>query len=539
MKRHLAATLASLAALTIGSAAAAQQPTLANATPVVETEGGSVQGLEQGGIDAFLGVRYAAPPLGELRFQPPAKPEAWEGIADATGYGAPCMQLYSASGPNESEMTRRIQAIFPTSTEAKMDNEDCLFLNVWTPAADDGGKRPVMVWCHGGGYAYGSGNWPAYNGRNLAEKGDVVVVTVNHRLNAFGYLNLAEKFGDDFAASGNVGNLDLVRSLEWVRDNIAGFGGDPANVTIMGESGGGSKVSHLMAMPAADGLFDKAVIQSGPGVFSGKPAEAADYAAKILEAAGVETLDDLRNVRSDEIVEAVRRATPAGSTMGRGPQFGPIADGTIIPRDPFLPAAPEQSRDIPVLIGYNKDEMTLFLAAQPWFGRLTEGTLNAMTGAMGEQAVAAVAAYRKRYPDYSHTHLAAIAMGTRFVRGTYLLADQQAKTASAPVYVYRLTWETPIGGGMLRSPHTLDIPLMFDNAKESAALLGTGEDAQTMADMMSDAWIAFAKTGTPSSELLPEWKAYTPVNRNVMELNVEPQLVDDPEKDIRELPSEL
>ena len=532
--------LASIAALALSAPAAAQdsaEPPAA--TPVVETEAGKVQGLEQGGIDAFLGVRYAAPPLGDLRFQPPAKPEAWEGVADATGYGAPCMQLYSASGPTESEMTRRIQAIFPTSTEAKMDNEDCLFLNVWTPAAGDGKKRPVMVWFHGGGYAYGSGNWPAYNGRNLAEKGDVVVVTVNHRLNAFGYLNLAEKFGEDFAASGNVGNLDLVRSLEWVRDNIAGFGGDPDNVTIMGESGGGSKVSHLMARPAADGLFDKAVIQSGPGVFSGKPAEAADYAGKILEAAGVETLDDLRTIRSDQIVEAVRKATPADSAMGRGPQFGPIADGTIIPRDPFLPAAPEQARDIPVLIGYNKDEMTLFLAAQPWFGRLTEGTLDAMTGAMGEQAVAAVAAYRKRYPDYSPTHLAAIAMGTRFVRGTYLLADQQAKTASAPVYVYRLTWETPIGGGMLRTPHTLDIPLMFDNAKESAALVGTGEDAQTMADMMSDAWIAFAKTGTPSSALLPEWKPYTPSARNVMELNVEPQLVDDPEKDIRELPSEL
>ncbi|MBH1943835.1 carboxylesterase/lipase family protein [Erythrobacter sp. YJ-T3-07] len=532
--------LASIATLALSAPAAAQdsaEPPAA--TPVVETEAGKVQGLEQGGIDAFLGVRYAAPPLGDLRFRPPTKPEAWEGIADATGYGAPCMQLYSASGPTESEMTRRIQAIFPTSTEAKMDNEDCLFLNVWTPAAGDGKKRPVMVWFHGGGYAYGSGNWPAYNGRNLAEKGDVVIVTVNHRLNAFGYLNLAEKFGEEFAASGNVGNLDLVRSLEWVRDNIAGFGGDPDNVTIMGESGGGSKVSHLMAMPAADGLFDKAVIQSGPGVFSGKPAEAADYAAKILAAAGVETLDDLRNVRSDEIVEAVRKATPADSAMGRGPQFGPIADGTIIPRDPFLPAAPEQSRDIPVLIGYNKDEMTLFVAAQPWFGRLTEGTLNAMTGAMGEQAVAAVAAYRKRYPDYSPTHLASIAMGTRFVRGTYLLADQQAKTASAPVYVYRLTWETPIGGGMLRTPHTLDIPLMFDNAKESAALVGIGEDAQIMADMMSDAWIAFAKTGTPSSALLPEWKAYTPAARNVMELNVEPRLVDDPEKDIRELPSEL
>ncbi|NVD44277.1 carboxylesterase/lipase family protein [Qipengyuania atrilutea] len=514
------------------------QPLLAQtvATPVVDTEGGQVQGVEQGGIDAFLGIRYAAPPIGALRFMPPEKPERWEGVADATGYGAPCMQLYSASGPNASEMTRQIQTIFPTSTEAKIDNEDCLFLNVWTPEAGDGGKRPVMVWFHGGGYSYGSGGWPAYNGRNLAEKGDVVVVTVNHRLNAFGYLNLARKFGEDYAASGNVGNLDLVRSLEWVRDNIAAFGGDPDNVTIMGESGGGSKVSHLMAMPSADGLFDKAVIQSGPGVYSGKPDEAADYADRILAEAGVETLEDLSALRSEELVDAVRLATPAESAMGRGPQFGPIADGTIIPRDPFLPAAPEQSRDIPVLIGYNKDEMTLFLAAQPWFGRLTDGTLQAMTSAMGPEAIGAVEAYRAMYPDYSPTHLAAIAMGTRFARGTYLLADQQSRTASAPVYVYRLTWETPIGGGMLRSPHTLDIPLMFDNAAESAVFVGTGDDAKTMADMMSDAWIAFAKTGTPSSELLPEWEPYTTADRMVMELDVEPRLVSDPEKVIRELP---
>ena len=522
------------AAVTMAQGAMAQE----SATPVVDTESGQVQGVEQGGIDAFLGVRYAAPPVGELRFKPPVKPERTSGVADATGYGAPCMQLYSASGPNASEMTRQIQTIFPTYTEAKIDNEDCLFLNVWTPEAGDGGKRPVMVWFHGGGYSYGSGGWPAYNGRNLAEKGDVVVVTVNHRLNAFGYLNLAEKFGEEYAASGNVGNLDLVRSLEWVRDNIAAFGGDPDNVTIMGESGGGSKVSHLMAMPSADGLFHKAVIQSGPGVFSGKPAEAADYAETILAQAGVETIEDLRSLRAEALIDAVREATPAGSAMGRGPQFGPIADGEIIPRDPFLPAAPEQSGDVPVLIGYNKDEMTLFVASQPWFGRLTDQTLSMMTSSMGPQAVAAVEAYREMYPDYSPTHLAAIAMGTRFVRGTYLLADQQSRTATAPVYVYRLTWETPIGEGMLRSPHTLDIPLMFDNAAESAAFVGTGQEAAIMADMMSDAWLAFAKTGTPSSELLPEWKPYTGESRYVMELNVEPRLVDDPERAIRELPSE-
>lgn len=532
--KTLAAALVAQTAGAVAAPAAAQEP----ATSVVETDKGSVQGLEQNGVDAFLGIPYAAAPLGDLRFKAPQPHAAWSGVADATGYGAPCMQLYSASGSTATEMTRQIQGIFPTSTEAKIDNEDCLFLNVWTPAAGDGEKRPVMVWFHGGGYDYGSGNWPAYNGRNLASKGDVVVVTVNHRLNAFGYLNLASRFGDEFAASGNVGNLDLVRSLEWVRDNIAAFGGDPDNVTIMGESGGGSKVSHLMAMPSADGLFDKAVIQSGPGVYSGKPAEAADYAAKILEAAGVETVEDLRGVRSDVIVDAVRQLSAGESAMSRGPQFGPIADGTIIPRDPFLPTAPEQSRDIPVLIGYNKDEMTLFVAAQPWFGRLTEGTLAAMTGGMGAQAVAAVAAYRAMYPDYSPTHLASIAMGTRFVRGTYLLADQQSRTATAPVYVYRLTWETPIGGGMLRTPHTLDIPLMFNNAKESAALVGPGADPERMAAMMSDAWIAFARTGSPSSELLPEWKPYTTQQRNVMELNLEARLVDDPEAAIRTLASE-
>jgi para-nitrobenzyl esterase len=518
-------------ALLLGTA----MPALAQpvATPVVETDKGQVQGLKQDGVDAFLGIRYAAPPVGELRFMPPEPAAEWTGIADSTGMGAPCMQLYSASGPNESDLTRGMQGIFPTSTEAKIDNEDCLFLNVWTPAAGDEGKRPVMVWFHGGGYAYGSGNWPAYNGRNLAEKGDVVVVTVNHRLNAFGYLNLADQFGEEFAASGNVGNLDLVRSLEWVRDNIAAFGGDPGNVTIMGESGGGSKVSHLMAMPLADGLFHKAVVQSGPGVTSGKPAAAADYAARILDQAGVETVEDLRAVRPDVIVDAVRAVTPSGMSMRDGPSFGPIADGVIVPRDPFLPAAPAQSRDVPLMIGYNKDEMTLFVAAQPWFGRLTDGALDAMAAGMGDEAVQAVSIYRKMHEGYSPSNIAANAMGTMFVRGTYLLADQQSRTASAPVYVYRLTWETPVGGGILRSPHTLDIPLMFDNAEESAALVGTGEEPQTMAAMMSDAWISFARTGTPQGDLLPEWTPYTASARNVMELNVEPRLVDDPEREIR------
>ena len=519
-----------LAAAVIASIPAAAQ----EVTPIVTTGEGQVQGLEDEGIDAFYGLRYAAPPTGDRRFQPPVAPEAWQGVYDATAKGAPCMQLYTPSGPVQTEQTRRIQSIFPTYGEAKIDNEDCLFLNVWTPDAESG-SRPVMVWFHGGGYDYGSGNWPAYDGRNLAEKGDVVVVTVNHRLNAFGYLNLAEKFGDDFAASGNLGNLDLVRSLEWVRDNIAAFGGDPDNVTIMGESGGGSKVSHLMAMPSADGLFHKAIVQSGPGVRSGDAGEAADYADAILAEAGVATVADLQNLPAEDLLAAVRRATPASAGFGKGPRFGPIADGTIIPRDPFLPAAPEQSADIPLLIGYNKDEMTLFLAAQPWFGRIDEAMLDAMTAQMGDQATALVAAYREMRPDYSPTHIASAALGARFVQGTYLLADQQARSATAPVYAYRLVWETPVAGGMLKAPHTLDIPLMFDNAAESAALVGDGEDAATMAAIMSDAWIAFAKTGRPSSELLPEWRPYTTHTRYVMDLDVQSLLVSDPEAPVRTL----
>lgn len=444
------------------------------------------------------------------------------------------MQLYSPSGPRTTELTREIQAIFPTFSESKIDNDDCLFLNVWTPDASIG-SRPVMVWFHGGGYAYASGNWPAYIGCNLAEKGDVVIVTVNHRLNAFGYLNFSNRFGEDYAASGNVGNLDLVRSLEWVRDNIAAFGGDLDDLTIMGESGGGSKVSHLMAMPAADGLFDKAIVQSGPGVTSRKPPEAASYTDDILREAGVETPEQLRALPADDLIDTVRAATPPDTLSQRAPRFGPVADGRIVPRDPFLPSAPEQSRDIPLLIGYNKDEMTLFLAAQPWFGMIDDAALDGMAASMGSEAVATVAAYREMYPDYSPTYIASAAMGARFVRGTYLLADQQSRTAEAPVYVYRLSWETPVADGALKAPHTLDIPLMFDNAEMPSALVGTGEEAARMAEMMSDAWIAFARTGEPSSELLPGWEPYTVSDRNVMELDLEPQLIEDPERTVREI----
>ncbi len=510
-------------------------PVLAQApvpTPVVETAQGKVQGLKDDGIDAFLGLRYAAPPVGPLRFHAPQPADRYDGVWDATTMGAPCMQMYTPSGPNTTDTTRQIQSIFPTAGEAKIDNEDCLFLNVWTPHAD-AGKRPVMVWFHGGGYAYGSGGWPVYDGRNLAAKGDVVVVTVNHRLNAFGYAYLGDK-DLAFADSGNVGNLDLVAALEWVRDNIAAFGGDPANVTIMGESGGGSKVSHLLATPAADGLFGKAIIQSGPGVTSGKKDEAAKLAGSLMEKLGVATVAELQAVPAETLLEAARAVLPARGFSG-GPNFGPIVDGVVLKRDPFLPAAPEQSKDVPVMIGYNKDEMTIFNAAQPWFGRLDAKTLDGMAAMMGPDAAKVVAYLKAQNPDESPTYIANSAMTWRFAQGSYVIADQIARAGGAPVYVYKLTWETPVAGGALRTPHTLDMPFMFANADESAALVGTGDAPKKMEAMMSDAWLSFAKTGVPASPLLPNWPAYTLEKRAVMEFDLTPKVVDDPEKGLREL----
>lgn len=528
MKRAIASIALFLGAL----AAPAAAQGVPEVSPVVETEFGQVQGLQNDGILAYRGIRYAAPPIGERRFMPPVDPEPWNGIADATDLGAPCMQAYSPSGSRVSDFTRQMNTLFTTASEAKIDNEDCLFLNVWTPGTE--GARPVMVWFHGGGYAYGSGGWPAYDGANLADHGDVVVVTVNHRLNLFGYINLAPIFGEDYAGADNAGNADLVQSLQWVRDNIAAFGGDPNNVTIMGESGGGSKVSHMLATPSADGLFHRAIIQSGPGVTSGNAEQAEGLARELMTEAGIETVEQLHAVHPEALLTAMRAVLARHGEGFGGPNFGPIVDGDFLPRHPFVPTAPAQSNDVPVMIGWNKDEMTLFTASQPWFGIINDQALDAMASNFGETGPALVANYRAENPDYSPTHIANRAMSARFVYGSYVLADAQARSG-APVYVYRLTWETPVNGGIFRSPHTLDIPMMFDNVELSRVLVGPGEEPERIANMMADAWVSFARMGTPSSDLLPEWPRYSPDSRMVMEFDLEPAVADDPERGAREI----
>jgi para-nitrobenzyl esterase len=486
---------------------------------VVRTTNGPVRGYLEAGLAVFKGLRYGAAPTGAARFKPPQAPVAWAETAEATAYGAPAIQ--SGLAPGE----RRSSPADPPAPDEPASSEDCLFLNVWTPGLE-AKARPVMVWLHGGGFANGSGGAAMYDGGALARKGDVVTVTVNHRLNVFGYLHLGEVFGPDYAQSGIAGMLDIVQALEWVRDNIAAFGGDPANVTIFGESGGGWKVSLLMAMPGARGLFHKAVIQSGPGLTGKRVADADKVARQLLE--------DLKVTRPAELAALSTEAISRASVQVPGEAmrlYTPVVDGTALPRDPFEPDASPLSADVPLLIGTNKDEQTLFMLGHPKFGHFDDADLDRHAATQAkEKAGPLVAALRAAYPDYNQTHLAA-AVGTAVGMwgGSIKLAERKAAQGAAPVWMYLMTWETPVAKGRLRSPHALEIPLVFDNVEKARNFVGRGEEPQAVADQMSHAWLAFARTGDPG------WPAYDTAARATKLFDVESRVVNDPLSAVRQV----
>jgi para-nitrobenzyl esterase len=541
--RRAVAPFAAAALLTAALAATAAPLHAVDADrgPAVETTNGRVQGTVSDGIHAFKGLRYGAPPTGVNRFKAPRPPAPWKDVADASAYGAPAIQMATGNSANpQTELSKQLATIFTTSTEMKIASEDCLFLNVWTPGLGKG-KRPVMVWLHGGGFAYGSGSWPVYDGHNLAKKGEVVVVTVNHRLNVFGYLHLGELAGEAYADSGNAGMLDIVQALGWVRANIAAFGGDPGNVTIFGESGGGAKVSTLLAMPSARGLFHKAIVESGPGLRGVLPEGATQLAKAILEQLAIAPGDAaaLASAPTEKVLAAAFAAT---EKMGGGPaapmRLAPVVDGRVLPRHPFDPDAPALSSDVPLLIGWNKDEMTLFNASEPWFGKLTEEELAERVAELAggdEKGKALLAALEELRPGYTPTYLMSGAISaSRMFLGSVQLAERKAAAKGAPVYVYELVWETPIGGGIFKSPHTLEIPFVFANVDKAAVLVGTGPEPKNLERQMSDAWLAFARTGDPNAKGLPKWPAYDAERRATMVFDTESRVVDDPDRAIRE-----
>jgi para-nitrobenzyl esterase len=540
-----AATLTGLAASggasaqTAGAAAipvgAAKGPGVPTPTAVVRTRGGAVQGLVIDGVQSFKGMRYGAAPVGALRWMPPSPPKPWTGKFDASDFGAPAMQMAggtSIDAPNDFAF--QMHRVFTTPSELKVMNEDCLYLNVWTPGAD-ARRRPVMVWIHGGGYAFGSGAQPIYQGDGLARAGDVVVVSVNHRLNVFGYLHLGDAMGPDFATSGTVGMQDLVAALEWVRDNIAAFGGDPGNVMIMGQSGGGAKVSTLLAMQSAKGLFHKAAIQSGPGLTVGKKAQADAGTRKLLAALNVKAGDiaALRALPAETILEAAASLNPGGFGGVGG---GPIADGVVITRDPFTPDAPDASLDVPILVGWCKDEWTLFTAGEPWFGRMTEADLQMRIKPFGPAGQTLLAAYRAAYPAYSPTYLWEQMISSRMMLGSEILASRKAaKPSGAPAFVYMVAWETPVANGAFKTPHTMEIPFMLYSYDKVRTFVGPGPGPKHMADQIGGAWVAFARTGKPDHPGIPHWPPFNVQERPVMVFDTTSRVVDDPLPGVRKV----
>jgi para-nitrobenzyl esterase len=508
--------------------------------PVATTMSGPVRGIIEGGVLAFKGVRYGTAPVGPDRFKQSKRPHSWTEIMDASSYGAAAMQMPMglADTGADSPIKSALGPILPAPEDKSSENEDCLFLNVWTPSVEQGAKRAVMVWFHGGGFAAGSGGWPVCNGAALARQGDIVVITVNHRLNVFGYLYLGELAGMEYAQSGNAGMLDLLTALLWVRDNVRAFGGDPANVTIFGESGGGLKVSTMLAMPAAKGLFHRAIIQSGPGVRCQTRPEATQTAKAILAKLSLSLpgdMEKLLGVPAPDLVAAAFCVQQEMGGPGRGGRLAPVTDGFTVLTHPFDPAAAQSAAKIPLLIGHTKDEGTFFIASDTKFGAFTEDDLKTRAELMAPgKAGPLVAALKAARPDASPTELiAALWTSTWAFSGSVTIAERKARQNDS-VYAYMLAWETPVVDGALGSTHALDLPLMFNNVEKAREFVGAGKAPQIVADQMSAAWIAFAKTGNPNTELLPDWPTYNAARRATMMFNVDSRVETDPWPKVRE-----
>jgi para-nitrobenzyl esterase len=481
---------------------------------ILPTAAGSVRGRTIDGIHVFKGVRYGAD-TSTRRFRPPVAPGAWTGVRDAIEFGPIAPQL---------------------STGGRAISEDCLHLNVWTPALSDGGKRPVMVWFHPGAFSSGTSNEAESDGERLSRRGNVVVVTVNHRLNVLGHLYLAEFGGDDYADSGNVGLLDLVLALRWVRDHADALGGDPRNVTVFGQSGGGAKIATLMAMPAARGLFHRALTMSGQQITASRKATAVKHAEQFLAALGLtpSRARELETLPLEQLVKASR--APA--------YMGPVTDGRSLPRDPFDPDAPPLSADIPMILGNTHGETrTLIGRGDPAIFELTWETLQAKLEANspfmgGLNRGAVIAAYRQWHPSYSPADVFfAATTASRSWRGQVIEADRRAAqpVASGHTWVFQFNWRTPIDGGRWGAHHGLDVPFVFDNAAIVPEKVGTGSDARRLADLMSDMCLAFARTGNPNTTGLLQWPVYDLSRRATMVFDTDTTLVDDPRGNERRL----
>jgi para-nitrobenzyl esterase len=482
--------------------------------PVVETTLGKVRGLREDGLDLFRGIPFAAPPVGPLRFRPPQPALPWSGVREATRFG-----LSAPQAPLALDFLDGMD-VGPTS-------EDCLFLNVATPAAD-GGKRPVMVWIHGGAFTIGSGSQRMYDVRPLTKRGQVVVVSINYRLGALGFLGL-----DHEEAAPNAGLLDQVAALRWVRENIAGFGGDPKNVTIFGESAGGMSVGCLLGMPEAKGTFDKAVPMSGAAHATNPQSAHARLRADFCKELGVADNDlaALRAKSADEIIAAQQRCEKLMLGHPQRIGFRPNLDGKAMAERPIDQIRKGLSADVPVLVGATRDEWKLFGMMDPASRKLDAAGLEAAIElrAPGHGA-AIVAAYRGARPEATPVELFDAIETDRIFRIPAIRLAEAQSAHQPDTYAYLYTWESPILGGRLGACHGIDVPFVFGLIGTPGAekFAGGGADAERLQAQTAGAWLAFAREGRPADRSLPEWPRFESARRATMLLGPRSELAPDP-----------
>ncbi|HXS94992.1 MAG TPA: carboxylesterase/lipase family protein [Candidatus Limnocylindrales bacterium] len=504
--------------------------------PVATTKAGKVRGYVDNGINVFKGVPYGDD-TAKRRFMAAVPAKSWSGVRDCVQWGPQAPKPVAAPRQAGNGKGTPLPPLTPAGPPNPM-SEDCLNLSVWTPGVNDGGKRPVMVWFHGGGYAAGSGNSPGSDGVRLCKRGDVVVVSVNHRLNIFGYFYLAELGGPEFKDSGNVGQLDLILSLEWVRDNIKNFGGDPSRVLIFGESGGGAKNACLMGMPKAMGLFQRACSSSGETVTASRPQTATERARLCLKALDLPP-DNLREIKDPQKI-SMEKLVEASRAAG---YWGPVVDGGSLPRHPFDPDANPISAHIPFMVGTNHDEARLLIGRYfdlTW-DTLPE-TLTKYSEKMGKLDLKdVIAMYRRVYPNYSASDVFfAATTDSRDWRPAVVEIERRAALpkGSAPTYSYELDWGSPVRPE-LKACHALDLPFLFDNVAISHNLVGEGPEAYSLAEQISEAYIAFAKTGNPNNSKIPHWPAYDLTNRATMVFDKVSKVVNDPRSEPRKMFSQV
>lgn len=485
----------------------------ANTEPVVETAQGRVRGrVAESGIHVFKGMRYGQ----AERFMPPVAPTAWVGVQDAFNYG------------DQSPQARtRLAADEPMT-------DDCLRINVWTPGLDNA-RRPVMLWFHGGGFEAGSGSSPLYDGSRMARRGDVVVATINHRLNVFGHCYLGGVLGEGFEQSGNVGYLDLVRSMEWVKENIAQFGGDPDNVMIYGQSGGGRKVSLCYAGQDADGLFHKGVVQSGSHLRVQTVEQANGLTESLLRELNITPANARRLQTLDiETLSAAQRSVIAAA----GARFSPVLDNVTFTAHPWLPNAPTLSSHLPMMLGTTRTELTSQMGTIPGIFDMNEARAKERLAGFIDPADIdeAYGVFQASRPQANPSEVFFTIVSARgYVRDQTIMAEQRVGAGgSGHTYVYRLMWRSPVEGGRRVTQHSLDLPFMFDNVTAGAAMTGPDtEQTRAMADNMANSWLAYAHTGDPNNASIPRWEPYDLQRRNTMMFDAPSYAEDDPHREER------